>query len=605
MNAGPDDNSPDGTEFARAPVPRARVAAGRFTLVQSLGRGGMGEVWLAQDERLHEPVALKFLPPEVRADPVALDDLRRETARSHRLTHPNIVRIHDLHEEQGGMAFIAMEYVDGPTLAGLLLEQSDRVLSWEFLRPLVQQLCGALDYAHGEKVIHRDLKPANVMVDGKGRLKLADFGIAATVSDSVSRVSGRHATSGTLPYMSPQQLAGKHPQVADDIYALGVTLYELLTSKPPFYTGDITHQALREAPEAPDDRLAALGIASAVPPDVATLIMACLAKEPAQRPQSARAAAEWVGLEVVSKPSVESLAEAMFPQSGPNRLEAGVDSSEPQAPPLAVGGRKMALVAGAVVAALLLGGAALWHYGKLRAGGGEVRQPATRAASSAPPDLQQPMAAAQARSLVPAEPSSPGTLAPADVATNSPVALDPKLASRLVWIPPGMFTMGSPPLEKRREADEGPQTRVTLTRGFWMGRYLVTQGDYQSVMGYNPSHFTGDWNRPVERVSWFDATNYCGKLTEQHKTARRILMNYAYRLPTEAEWEYACRAGTTTRFSYGDDPTYEHLTYYAWYSGNSGGLPHDSTNPDEEEKASGAANSGGHTQGMGQKAPNP
>jgi hypothetical protein len=129
------------------------VGASRFTLVRALGRGGMGEVWLAQDERLGEPVALKSLPPEVRADPVALDDLRRETARSHRLTHPNIVRIHDLHEEPGGLAFIAMEYVDGPTLSALRLEQPDRVLAWDLLKPLVEQLCAALDYAHGEKVL--------------------------------------------------------------------------------------------------------------------------------------------------------------------------------------------------------------------------------------------------------------------------------------------------------------------------------------------------------------------------------------------------------------------------------------------------------------------
>lgn len=203
-----------------------RVGGGRFLLSRLLGRGGMGEVWLAQDVRLNEPVALKFLPPEIRGDARALDELRRETARSHRLTHPNIVRLHDFHEFAGEPAFIAMEYIDGPTLAVLALQQGNRVLSWEFLQPLAGQLCAALEYAHGEQIVHRDLKPANLMVDGKGRLKLADFGIAATVSDSVSRMSQRQATSGTLLYMSPQQLAGKRAQPADDIYALGATPYE-------------------------------------------------------------------------------------------------------------------------------------------------------------------------------------------------------------------------------------------------------------------------------------------------------------------------------------------------------------------------------------------
>jgi streptogramin lyase len=338
--------------------PGQRFGNGRFVLVRFLGRGGMGEVWLAQDERLHEQVALKFLPSEIRGDPVALDDLRRETARSHKLTHPNIVRIHDLHEDPDGTAFIVMEYVDGPTLAALRLEQPNRVCEWNFLRPLLEQLCAALDYAHREKVIHRDLKPANMMVDGKGRLKLADFGIAAVASDSMSRVFAKHSTSGTLLYMSPQQLAGRRPQATDDIYALGATLYELLTGKPPFYTGDITHQVLHEPPEPMEERLAALEIQNEIPPDAAALIMACLGKEPGQRPQSALAVAEWIGLEVVCKPSTECLAAALFPQTPSSPAEAveaepaGTRASTP-----AGYGWKLA---GVGVVLLVMAGAAYW-----------------------------------------------------------------------------------------------------------------------------------------------------------------------------------------------------------------------------------------------------
>lgn len=278
--------------------PNQRVGNGRFLLTRFLGRGGMGEVWLARDLRLNEAVALKFLPPEIRGNPVALDYLRMETTRSHKLTHTHIVRIHDLHEEEGGAAFIAMEYVDGPTLEMLRLQQPDRVLRWDFLRPLVQQLCMALDYAHEEKVIHRDLKPANMMVDSRGRLRLTDFGVAAVVSDSMSRISQGHSTSGTLVYMSPQQLAGKRPQITDDVYALGATLYESLASQPPFHTGDITHQILKEPPEPLEERLAALGIENELPPQVSSVIMSCLAKEPAQRPQNAQEVAAQVGLEI-------------------------------------------------------------------------------------------------------------------------------------------------------------------------------------------------------------------------------------------------------------------------------------------------------------------
>lgn len=123
---------------------------------------------------------------------------------------------------------------------------------------------------------------------------------------------------------------------------------------------------------------------------------------------------------------------------------------------------------------------------------------------------------------------------------------------RWVWIQPGRFLMGSPTTERGRSSVEGPQTVATLTRGFWMGKYEVTQREYLAVMGENPSLFTSDLNRPVESVRWYDATNYCGKLSAQERAAGRLPPGFEYRLPTEAQWEYACRAGTTTRYSFGD-----------------------------------------------------
>ncbi len=269
------------------------VGNGRFTLVRLIGRGGMGVVWLARDESLREDVALKFLPPEIRFDAVALDDLRRETARARKLTHPNIIRIHDLYKDDRE-AFISMEFIDGPNLGDLRLGREPQVFAWEYLRPLVLQLCAALDYAHSEKVVHRDLKPANLMLDSRGRLKLSDFGIAAQVSDSVSRVSMiRHGQSGTITYMSPQQMDGKLPQITDDIYALGATLYELLTGRPPFFTGDIGYQVRHLPPPPMEERMAELGVNNPVPASSAALIMACLRKVPEERPPGARAVAEW------------------------------------------------------------------------------------------------------------------------------------------------------------------------------------------------------------------------------------------------------------------------------------------------------------------------
>jgi formylglycine-generating enzyme required for sulfatase activity len=137
--------------------------------------------------------------------------------------------------------------------------------------------------------------------------------------------------------------------------------------------------------------------------------------------------------------------------------------------------------------------------------------------------------------------------------------------TNMVFVPPNTFTMGSPTNELHRDVNEGPQTTVTLTRGFWIGKYEVTQGEYLAVTGTNPSVFPGDLSRPISSVSWPDATNYCWMLTQRELAAGRIPPGSEYRLPTEAEWECAARAGTTTRFSYGDDPDYSSLGNYAWH----------------------------------------
>ena len=134
----------------------------------------------------------------------------------------------------------------------------------------------------------------------------------------------------------------------------------------------------------------------------------------------------------------------------------------------------------------------------------------------------------------------------------------------MVFIPPITFIMGSPPTEQDRDPNEGPQTTVTLTGGFWIGKHEVTQAEYLSVMNTNPSQFPGNLSRPVSSVSWPDATNYCTELTKRELAAGRIPAGSRYRLPTEAEWECAARAGTTTRFSFGDDPNYASVTNYAW-----------------------------------------
>jgi hypothetical protein len=278
-----------------------RVGKGRYTLSRTLGAGGMGIVWLAFDEQLKEFVALKFLPPEVRNDAGALDDLRRETIKSRQLSHPHIIRIHDLHQFDGEPPFISMEYVDGCTLQELRLRQPQRLLPWTRLAPLIDQLCQALDYAHREQIVHRDLKPSNLMIDRARRLKLADFGIASAISEASTQTTVS-AVMGTLLYMSPQQLQGQRGRPADDIYALGATLYDLLTSRPPFYMGDVAGQVLMATPMTMAERLAELGLKAEIPGPVSEVVMSCLAKDPSRRPQSARAVAKAISQQAADQP---------------------------------------------------------------------------------------------------------------------------------------------------------------------------------------------------------------------------------------------------------------------------------------------------------------
>jgi hypothetical protein len=261
----------------------------RYTLKRILGRGGMGVVWLARDDVLERDIALKFLPEIVVFDRAMLSDLKRETTRSLELTHKNIVRIYDfVYDENSGC--ISMEYIDGDTLSNMRADRESKVFESRDLGDWAKQLCDALDYAHTHaQVVHRDLKPSNLMVNQRGDLKVADFGIARSLSDSVSMLTRGQHTSGTLVYMSPQQLDGGRGTPLDDIYSFGATFYELLTSKPPFYSGNIDRQIRERVPPPMSFRREELDVVGGEPIDPLweEVVAACLQKDPALRPQSA------------------------------------------------------------------------------------------------------------------------------------------------------------------------------------------------------------------------------------------------------------------------------------------------------------------------------
>ena len=289
---------------------------GRYTLIKVVGRGGMGIVWLAHDEELERDVALKFLPGLMIQDRSLLDQLKRETKRCLDLTHPHIVRIHDfLHDGPSGC--LSMEYVDGETVSNLRAEKEHKVFEPDEIVGWITQLCDALDYAHNHaKVIHRDLKPANLMVNQRGDLKVADFGIARSLVDSASRLTAEEGRSGTLVYMSPQQLSGERSTHLDDIYSLGATIYELLTSKPPFYSGNIDRQICERIAPFMRDRRKEFDIEPASVSQVWEEVVAgCLAKDPSRRPQSALEIAEQLQL-----PSAHTTTRTTFPTVTKNKL---------------------------------------------------------------------------------------------------------------------------------------------------------------------------------------------------------------------------------------------------------------------------------------------
>ncbi len=250
----------------------------RFTVQKALGGGGAGPVWLAQDDRLGQLVVLKLVPEILRFDADAFQDLKKATRKSVFLMHPNIVRVFDFIEDESCAAIVS-EFIDGPTLLGLRSHKRAQCFAVGEIAPWVSSLCDALAYAHDSMgLVHGGLKPADLMVNERMKLKVTDFGTAdrAEISDE-ARV-----------YLSPQRRLGAAPTPSDDIYAVGATLHELLSSKPPFSGEDDATQIRESTPPWVSERRKQLGIAGeAVPKHWEETIAACLAKDPADRPQSA------------------------------------------------------------------------------------------------------------------------------------------------------------------------------------------------------------------------------------------------------------------------------------------------------------------------------
>jgi tRNA A-37 threonylcarbamoyl transferase component Bud32 len=257
------------------------VLKARYRIVGPIGRGGMGEVFRADDLRLGQAVALKFLPESLENDADRLERLYTEVRLAREITSAAICRVHDV-DDVDGLHFISMEYIDGEDL-GSLLRRIGRLPGDKALE-LARQLCAGLAAAHDKGVLHRDLKPQNVMLDGRGRGRITDFGLATIAGD----LNADEVRSGTPAYMAPEQLEGREVTVRSDVYALGLVLYEIFTGRRAIEgrtLEELTRRHREQVPVPPST------LVSDVDPAVDGAILRCLEKDPARRPASALAVA--------------------------------------------------------------------------------------------------------------------------------------------------------------------------------------------------------------------------------------------------------------------------------------------------------------------------
>jgi hypothetical protein len=321
------------------------VVADRYRIIALLGRGGMGEVYRAEDLRLNHAVALKYLPESLAARQGALDRLYAEVRLGRQISHPNVCRLYDI-VEVGGHQFIAMEYVDGEDLASLL-RRVGRLPASKVVQ-IARDLFAGLAAVHEHGVVHRDIKPANVMLDSRGRARLTDFGLAAISADTGSR----HEIAGTPAYMSPEQISGERVTPRSDLYSLALVLYELFTGRRLFEGSTLSDIATKH--NQPKPRLTP--VVPDLDPAIERIVMRCLEEDPDDRPASAR--------EVLSA----------FPDSDP--LAALVRAGETPSPALVaaageegtISERTGAMLAMAAIAVLLTASFVFgqaWSWGRI------------------------------------------------------------------------------------------------------------------------------------------------------------------------------------------------------------------------------------------------
>lgn len=465
---------------------------GRYQLRTELGRGGMGVVYRAYDPELDREVALKCVRLEgVDAAQRQMNEqyLAREARAAARLQHPHAAAVYDFFLA-GEMAFIVMEFINGSNLEAYIAQGGTVEHSMRILR----EAASALDTAHQAGIVHRDIKPANILLDGSGRAKIVDFGIARmTAGGQTLTAPSIGATSGTLSHMSPEQIRGETLDGRSDQFALAVVAYQLFTGQLPFQGETWIAQSFKiiNEPHIPPRTFN-----PSIPPAVEAALARALSKSAADR-------------FTTCTEFVDALQGAAVP--------VPVATPSPSKLPVVIG------IAAAI--ALLIGGG--WAY-------------LHRSRTAAPPSTQ--VADAKPTPPPPTAPSGPtastGTTAPPPAPAQP--AADPMTLTvaganvDFINIPAGRFVMG---FSVGRD-EQKPEHMVEITKPFQMGRTEITEKQWNAVMS---GKATGS-NKPKVRVSWTEVQGFLAKINAADD-------GFRYRLPTEAEWEYAARAGDAGEYA--------------------------------------------------------
>ncbi len=575
---------------------RAReLQIGPYQLLDLLGEGGMGRVFKAHHTRLGRDVALKVIRKEKLSKPIVVQRFHQEIRATAQLSHPNVVLAFDA-DEIDGVHFFAMEYVEGTDLTKLVRDKGPIPipLACDYIR----QSALGLQHAFERGLVHRDVKPSNLLVTPRGQVKVLDLGLAllkeAPGGEDGHRVTQEGLVLGTPDFLAPEQ--AQNPTGVDiraDIYGLGATLYYLLTGRVP-YEGGTPADKLMQHVTAPPPSL--LKVMPHAPPQLDALIQWMMAKRPEDRPQTpvqlafalvpyctppggSNPAGPPSGY--LPSPSYPAAAQAT-PSSGgyvPTAQPAAVPMAQAVPYPHSVPPPTQTLPAGSYPAAPMPYPAPPAPYGYPPAGNDPFGfgSPETAAPTGRSGRDDRDSSRSQTSRRPRAKPAGNPALVKWAILgmlglcglggiivlgyvlldatkpdTPPPAEFENPAGMKMVLIPAGSFAMGSPESESGRNGDEGPAGQVTISKPFSMAMTEVTHEQYVKVTGRSNAKWAGKIRKggvPEDNVTWDEASEFCTKLSLLDRNRKS---GWSYRLPTEAEWEYACRAKSTGPFSSGE-----------------------------------------------------